>query len=57
MCANGAISMLDRILLDDPILLDPLPSTRVVLTAPLITKGFPYIPPYLVIYERLSIRW
>ena len=57
MCANGAIDVLDQILLGGLILSDPLPSTRVVLTALLVIEGLPYLHPHLVIHERLSIRW
>ena len=57
MCVNGAISVLDRILWDGLILLYSLPPIRVVLIAPLVTKGLPYISLHLVICERLSIWW
>ena len=57
MCANRAAGVLDQIMLGCPILLDPLPSIKVVLTGPLVTQDLSYVSLYLVIHKRLSVRW
>ena len=57
MCADGAIRVLDRILLDGSILSDPLLSIGVLLAASLIAEGLPYIRPHPVISIGPPIRW
>ena len=45
MCANGAVDVLDQIVLDDSILLDPLPSTSMLLATPLVARDLSIHPP------------
>ena len=49
MCADGAIHVPDRILLANSVLSDSLPPTGVLLGAPLVVEGLPYIRPQPVI--------
>ena len=56
MCADRAARLPDRILLDGPIRLGPLPPIEVLFTALLVTESLSYVRPYLVIHEGPPVR-